>query len=327
MIMLDTKGSMFKYAAIGVPLVLILAVRNLSNTTYLAWQFLLQSDMGNAIAALVAVGGYLLDAWNTRKAQLLEAQMQRVQAQSQKLLVPVTTQLHSIHMSLLQFVDHQLTDEMTTSLSEYLSEPKSKQLLNSVILTSPTALQNPLSGVLLWREVWLKEERSAENPSPILDFPFAPNATVPRELPRVFNQALQDCDRPNDTLWKSYELFVRHELVPAVDRIAEIIDENGHLMEPVPCSKLKQIFDSEHTGVGYVWSVAPRMWLYSVWLAYARSWHTLLARWDGEDYSQIRPGADFPLGLLFFNIEAQTIVAEGEKKLVGMSQMHGHNVT
>ena len=45
-------------------------------------------DYGNAIAALVAVGGYLLEHWISRKASKLEKQMERVEAQSHQFLVP-----------------------------------------------------------------------------------------------------------------------------------------------------------------------------------------------------------------------------------------------
>ena len=68
----------------------------------------------------------------------------------------------------------------------------------------------------------------------------------------------------------------------------------------------------------------PRMWFYSQWLAYARGWNGVIDSWDRGHYMQMRPHTDFPCGMLFFNIEGQTIVSQVEKELVGMSQMHGH---
>ena len=50
----------------------------------------------------------------------------------------------------------------------------------------------------------------------------------------------------------------------------------------------------------------------------------MLDAWDHGHYTQMRPHVDFPCGMLFFNIEGQTIVSQVEKELVGMSQMHGH---
>jgi hypothetical protein len=82
------------------------------------------------------------------------------------------------------------------------------------------------------------------------------------------------------------------------------------------------------TGYGQAWEMAPRMWFYSLWLSYARSWQAVLHSWDDATTTtttdmMIRPQTPFPVGILVFNIEAQSIVARVEKKLVGMSQMHG----
>jgi hypothetical protein len=86
------------------------------------------------------------------------------------------------------------------------------------------------------------------------------------------------------------------------------------------------------TGFGQAWEMAPRMWFYSLWLSYARSWQAVLHSWDDAATTtttssstdmMIRPQTPFPVGILVFNIEAQSIVARVEKKLVGMSQMHG----
>ena len=53
-------------------------------------------DWGNIIAALVAVGGYMSDHFFSRKQAPLEKQMDRVEAQSHQLLVPLTMQLHRL---------------------------------------------------------------------------------------------------------------------------------------------------------------------------------------------------------------------------------------
>jgi hypothetical protein len=68
-----------------------------------------ETDWGNFLAALVAVGGYLLDAWSNRQYRQLEAQMERVSSQSRNLLVPVTMQCHSFRFATLQFVDRHMT--------------------------------------------------------------------------------------------------------------------------------------------------------------------------------------------------------------------------
>ena len=45
-----------------------------------------------------------------------------------------------------------------------------------------------------------------------------------------------------------------------------------------------------------------------MWLAYARDWEGILARWDEGDFSAYRPKSGFPIGILFFRIEGQTVV-------------------
>ena len=40
---------------------------------------------------------------------------------------------------------------------------------------------------------------------------------------------------------------------------------------------------------------------------------------------EIRPNVDFPVGIMNFNVEAQSIVAKTEQALIGMSQMHGYS--
>ena len=40
---------------------------------------------------------------------------------------------------------------------------------------------------------------------------------------------------------------------------------------------------------------------------------------------EIRPNVDLPVGIMNFNVEAQSLVANAEQALIGMSQMHGHS--
>jgi len=58
-----------------------------------------------------------------------------------------------------------------------------------------------------------------------------------------------------------------------------------------------------------------------MWLAYARGWEGLLAKWEAGDYSAVRPNAPFPIGLLLFAIEGQTIIGNEQQALAGASQM------
>jgi hypothetical protein len=310
-------------AAIGVSLPLLYSLRHVSLSSFSIWDFFLQSDLGNAIAALVAVGGYMIEHWNSRRTQRLEAQIQRVQSQSKELLVPLTTHMQALCMgSLVQFVDSHFDDAKEFIVSEYgdvnIGQTILKQLSARPFFDVPTDHLHQESYPL-----WMLDVLSTEAVKSGPDRQFTSAIFSSIELPKFLHKAIQTCEKPTSKLWKSYEAFVRCELLPGVDRIAEIIDQSGHLMEPVPHKRLIEMYGREGNGVGQKWAISPRMFFYSMWLAYARSWHTLLQKWDSGSYDNIRPCALFPCGLLFFNIEAQTIVAQVEKELIGMSQMHG----
>lgn len=313
------------FAALGVALPLLYSLRNLPNMMYLVWSVFSESDLGNVIAALVAVGGYMMEHWNTREAQKLEAQMQRVSSQSQMLLVPITMHLQALMIgSLYYFIDSHFDEAKEYIATEY-DDPDygakvGKFYLQSPIMEVPTDLRHSESAAFWMTDVMLADFVEAGG---VPGRSFLPAVSAPSELPKFLHAALKECKKPEATLWKSYESFIRCELLPAVDRVAEIINEYGHLMEPVPAARLKEMYGREGTGMGQKWTIAPRMFFYSMWLAYARSWHTLVEQWDNGIYHSIRPNTRFPVGLLFFNIEGQTIVAGVEKQLVGMSQMHG----
>jgi hypothetical protein len=317
------------FAALGVPLSAVLALHYFPAYTCGVWNVLLESDLGNVLAALLAVGGYLLEHWNSRKSSRLEAQMERVVAQSHQLLIPISTQFHSLVLgSTLHFVDqHMGISEHTPSGTDGIVNSEIlKRYIENPVMEMPTELINPSSVILLVGEVMMTEKMGqdlAQGLSTAMG--LVPKTTTPTELPDFLHEAIKECKRPKSKLWKSYEAFVRHELLPGVQRIAEIIDENGHLMEPVPQKRLAEIFGRPGTGYGQKWEIAPRMWFYSMWLAYARSWQSVVSMWDDGVFDKIRPSMAFPVGMLFFNIEAQTMVAGAEKKLVGMSQMHGHD--
>jgi hypothetical protein len=301
------------------------------------------TDWGNFLAALVAVGGYLLDAWNNRRYRQLEAQMERVSSQSRNLLVPVTLQCHSFRFATLQFVDRHMTmgciqkylndknnkekekenmndDNTTTQRATSWDDETPRTTTNTIkhsarfnavalceklleeqlesspygVTELPLYLRHPASNAFLLCDCFLQATatglpsqqddddtcfsffgRPADQstkgsvsssimpelsstssssttctaaritsfqPSPQLRTRRGYATTVPHELPRPLHHALLHCDKPHSALWKSYEAFIRHEFLPAVDRIASIVDEHGNLMEPVPPARLREIF-------------------------------------------------------------------------------------
>ena len=56
---------------------------------------------------------------------------------------------------------------------------------------------------------------------------------------------------------------IRYSFIPTIERIADIIKENGHLMEPVSPSRMKQMYGVDGTGYGQKWSIGK---CYLVWL-------------------------------------------------------------
>jgi len=275
-------------------------------------------DLGNVIAAAVAVGGYLIEHWISRKASQNEKQMERVEAQSHQLLVPVTMHWHNLYMTLLTFIDRHI-DSIEIKEGDKEEMDRCQNWLKTIneypILEMPSRLNNPVSFAMIIDLMRQKLPKSGKAK--------ISRVTSKHELPLILHNAIQHCDRKSK-LWKSYEAFVRYSFVPAVQRIADIIDENGHLMEPVGSKRLTELFGTEGNGYGLKWKLLPRMWFYSTFLSYAESWQELLSMWDDGVYDEIRPSADFPVGIMAFNVEAQSIVAEAERDLIGVSQMHGH---
>ena len=94
----SNRRRLVKYALIGIPLVTLFISHQyygyLSNAYIIAIMNKIKSyDYGNAIAVLLGVGGYLLENYFQRKTAREEKQMDRVEQQSHKLLVPVTSEL------------------------------------------------------------------------------------------------------------------------------------------------------------------------------------------------------------------------------------------
>ena len=275
---------------------------------------ILSWDYGNAIAALVAVGGYFLENMSTRKAQQLEKQMERVQAQSHELLVPVTVQFQSLWtVAVHSFVDKQ--SEQFIDKPEYKETKRRFEMMSENLfakasfLQKPFMLNNSLTFSMLADNIIVPDTMCWLIASKI-------------ELPKFLHDEIAKSDRESD-LWKDYEMFIRHTFLPLVTNIADIVNEHGHLMETVPPSRLRQMYGTEGNGYGQTWDISPRPFFYSFWLAYSTSWNELIAKWDDGNKKDMRPYVNFPVGLLAFNIEAQGVVAKVEQKLIGMSQMHG----
>ena len=100
----------------------------------------------------------MMEHWNTRQAQKLEAQMQRVSSQSQNLLVPITTHLQALMIgSLYNFVDSHFDDAKQYVASEYGNPDHGAAALRimtqSPLVESPTDLKHPETSALWMSDV------------------------------------------------------------------------------------------------------------------------------------------------------------------------------
>ena len=225
-----------------------------------------------------------------------------------------TVAWHGLHSSLLFFIDKHIgdilnKDEYKTEVVKY--EQKMNILQNNPLFGSSQSFKHPIT--------------SACSIDTLFDiYEMKPRVSSKQELPFILHTEILHCNR-NSNLWKAYERYIRYSFIPTIERIADIIKENGHLMEPVSPSRMKQMYGMDGTGYGQKWSIAPRGWFYSIFLSYVKSWQEVLAMWDEGMKEEIRPNVDFPVGIMNFNVEAQSIVAKTEQELIGMSQMHGHS--
>ena len=140
-------------------------------------------DFGNAIAALLAIGGYLLENWISRKSSQLQKQMERVEAQSHQLLVPVTMQFHSLWLgSIKSFVDKHI-DEV---LSKEENKETSTEYLNfSGRYEIPTSLKNPASFAMILENMRsFKGDGTSEKSWKV---------TSKYELPLILHKEIQNC--------------------------------------------------------------------------------------------------------------------------------------
>ena len=143
---------------------------------------------------------------------------------------------------------------------------------------------------------------------------------TPCEIPLPLFNAIQADS--SSALAHHYRLWIRNEWFPGVQLIADIILRSGHLLEALPTSQLRRIYNEPPTSKGN-WKWTARGMFFSMWLSYTRAWDTILQEWDDKNYCRIRPTMPFPCGIFMFVVHGQSIVADLQKELTGQSQMHG----
>ena len=264
--------------SLAFPLVLI-RYRYLPSTAALLEQ-MSSWDFGNAIAALLAVGGYLLEHYFSRQSSQLERQMERVEQQSHQLLVPVTFQWHSLWtVSTLNFIDVHIGDiiekpEYRNELIRYKKQKGMNEKGPLFTATTQRQLNNPLSRAMFMDIMYEYNDTSRGKLRVVSKTELPPllHNEILKSMPTSSSSSSKQRDSSskgkstkkavndnrNTQLWNSYEAFIRYTFVPTIEKLAQIIDESGHLMEPVSPARLEEMFGPDGTGFGAKWSIAPR---------------------------------------------------------------------
>lgn len=277
------------------------------------WPFLLATvqkadrwDWGTVLAALIGIGGYIIDGHNKRQSERRQLQIDRAQKQMNQLLVPTNIAFHSLLFCLYGFIDAHL-DEINVDENTFSSDATPPPPMSDW-----SSADQVMRGYSSW---WIRSKDGVWGSS-TGKLPVA----IPRELPESLMQAIRA--KANGPLAVQYRLWVQNEWLPGVQRIANIILQSGHLLEAIPVSQLIETFNEPPIGMGN-WKWTPRGMFFSMWLAYARAWETVVQQWQSGDFRVVRPTVGFPCGLAMYIVMSQTIVGDIEKELTGTSQMHG----
>ncbi|KAL7532244.1 hypothetical protein ACHAWF_007778 [Thalassiosira exigua] len=152
-------------------------------------------DFGNAIAALVAVGGYLTEHLFSRKRAQLDKHMERVEAQSHRLLVPVTLQFHRVWAGgIVNFVDRHCEDALLANKGEY--KDTLELCTNKLKRWGDAPKDFPFEAATSYRNAvsfpWADEVLHHDDG---IDVQGVWRVTHLRELPLILHNEIVNCDR------------------------------------------------------------------------------------------------------------------------------------
>ena len=250
------------------------------------------APVGPIAAAIIAVSGYTFEARKARSEEL-SRELSRRFKEEEKLYVPINVYFHSLLFSIYSFVGEH-------------SEAKGEAY------TSDDRVVSEFAHDWVWNEPDGLFQLSVKSRNK----PVATSHELPAELEaRIAAQ-------PDSELARKYRAWAREELYTPIRRISDVAYQSVDALEPIPVDRLRELFREPPIGFRD-WGFTPRGIFFSMWLAYRRGWDVVLAEWDAGDYSRVRPAAPFPVGLLYYVIECQSIVGKGKKDLLGFSQMDG----
>ena len=253
------------------------------------------APVGPIAAATIAVSGYTFEARKARASFDRKQLIARFDKQ-EALFVPINVYFHSILFSIYGFV------------GEHAARPAGA----TREWTSADAVVREFAHEWVWnRPDGLFQLGAADRKKPV-----ATAYELPAEL---LARVAAD---PDSELARRYRAWARTELHVPVVRIAEQAYRSVEALEPVPVPRLRELFREPPIGFED-WGFTPRGIFFSMWLAYRRGWDVVFAEWDAGDFSRVRPTAPFPVGLLYYIIECQSIIGAGKKDLLGFSQMDG----
>ena len=129
-------------------------------------------------------------------------------------------------------------DEYKTEVIKY--EQKIKLLSSNPLVEMPRSFNHPITFAFSIDTMF-----DIDN--------LKPRVSSKRELPYILHNEIVNCNR-DSKLWKAYERYFRYSFIPTIERIADIIKENGHLMEPVSPSRMYKcmvwmVLDMDKSGV------------------------------------------------------------------------------
>ena len=250
------------------------------------------APVGPIAAAIIAVSGYTFEARKARSEEL-SRELSRRFKEEEKLYVPINVYFHSLLFSIYSFVGEH-------------SEAKGEAY------TSDDRVVSEFAHDWVWNEPDGLFQLSVKSRNK----PVATSHELPAELEARIRA------EPDSELARKYRAWAREELYTPIRRISDVAYQSVDALEPIPVDRLRELFREPPIGFRD-WGFTPRGIFFSMWLAYRRGWDVVLAEWDAGDYSRVRPAAPFPVGLLYYVIECQSIVGKGKKDLLGFSQMDG----
>eukprot|EP01052_Picozoa_sp_SAG31_P022574 SAG31_NODE_1800_length_7238_cov_4.818602_10_plen_222_part_00 len=139
-----------------------------------------------------------------------------------------------------------------------------------------------------------------------------------RELPTaIFTHMAAN---PTSLVAHRFRLYARHVLVPSMQRISDIYEAHGSVVEMPSRAWLEERFQD----MG--WSTLPPNFFHEMWIAWTGAWRLLLAEWEQGDLSAVQPGGaawNTHGGLKAVN---DWSIARGEQRqqeLIGTCLSHG----